>query len=128
MNREIKFRGKRVDNGEWVYGMLDCIYKEDGFTTISYVDNEGFYCEDKVDYETVGQFTGIVIDNQEIYEGDILTDEFEMDLYVIVFEEGSFRAYCKERNYLRDLYMDIEDVHLYLHKIGNIHDNTDLLK
>ena len=42
--REIKFRGKREDSGEWVYGMLDCIYKEDGVTTISYVDNECYYC------------------------------------------------------------------------------------
>lgn len=109
--REIKFRGKRVDNGEWVYGMLDCIYKDDGVTTISYLDNEGYYCEDKVDYETVGQFIGVLDKNsREMYEDDVMQ---------IV------NGKCKVDMHYSTLY------HIEHHKIeviGNIHDNPELLK
>lgn len=41
MNREILFRGKRIDNGEWVYGYV--IKNEDGTTYIA--GNSYLYCE-----------------------------------------------------------------------------------
>lgn len=137
MNRKIMFRGKRVDSGEWIYGMLDCIFKEDGFTTISYVDNEGFYLEDKVDYETVGQFTGLLDKNgKEIYEGDIVKviyTQFEEDtIHEIKYfaDDYSYPAFdlepCidfAESNSFQYAYL------IYtLEVIGNIHDNQDLLK
>ena len=76
LKRDIVFRGKRVDNGQWVEGSLigeDVIvgkivdFEEDYFTT------EFWY---KVDPETVGQFTGITDKNElKIFEGDILETE-----------------------------------------------------
>ena len=77
--REIKFRGKRIDNGEWVYGYyvlkaITNIYNKVEWLHVIYVSyKEGFTEEHKVDPETVGQFIGQKDKSeQEIYEGDLL--------------------------------------------------------
>ena len=70
MNREIKFRGKRIDNGEWVYGdLLHFGNKTEILRDIQCGPNESI----KVIPESVNQFTGLYDkDGKEIYEGDIL--------------------------------------------------------
>lgn len=109
--RVIKFRGKRIDNGEWVYGccgygfdqvvryIMPNMYfatKDFGWGLSISEDNLGNYISDEValggfiavDSSTVGQFTGLFDKNgKEVYEGDILRCRYykhaEKDLYLI---------------------------------------------
>jgi len=76
--REILFRGKRKDNGKWVYGYFVQICGEGFIITkdeISWVISIGqfdiSYCD--VIPETVGQYTGVKDENNKrIFEGDII--------------------------------------------------------
>lgn len=134
MGREILFRGKQVDTGEWLYGFLSqsrnikekpailkpCIdYEENGVMMFGIVDPK-----------TVGQFTGLRDKNgTRIFEGDIVSDvNCEYDKYVVKFsdERCGFFPFakgdgcgCCEINVLSVKFAEV---------IGNIHDNPELLK
>ena len=82
---DIKFKAKRLDNGEWIVGSLirstagvkERTYIVDNFSSMSDYSVVG------VDPSTVCQFTGLKdYENQDIYEGDILAEkecpEFEV--------------------------------------------------
>jgi len=140
--REIKFRGK-TNSGNWVYGSLvrteniqSAIYWEVGKGAIK--ELEWAYAK----RETVGQFTGEVIGKQEIYEDDIIRitdnddDEFNA-VGVVKYIQSyypAFDIYLKSdhaktgwENY-SDEFNAFSMVNTTLEKIGNIHDNPELLK
>ena len=86
MNRDILFRGKRIDNGEWVYGNL-IETKEEYSDEIVYAILEktaehrccGEYCDNgwySVVKDTIGEYTGLIDKNgNKIFEGDIVKCE-----------------------------------------------------
>lgn len=91
MSREILFRGKQSDNGEWVYGDLMTKYPHHKGLTI--VENGCIYHE--VDPETVGQYTNLKDKNGvKIFEGDILGfhDIGERGVVEVEFDDGAFRV------------------------------------
>ncbi len=135
--RDILFRGKRVDNGEWVYGsfipdLCELLYgdKLDGFIKpFGKIRKERLMVE--VDRKTVGQYTGLTDKNgKKIFEGDILEGDLEDSLdpgakwrSEVIW--GKFGWNCKGNKI--SLPMDECDIREG-EGIGNIHDNPELLK
>ena len=58
--REILFRGKNLDNGEWVEGYLEYYYSNDGCRRLSCYISQWGRCMHKVNPATIGQFTGLL--------------------------------------------------------------------
>lgn len=120
MTREIVFRGKRTDTGEWVYGYLA---DESYINDINTIDLSSI----EVDPDTVGQYTGLKDrDGKEIYEGDLLLSVGMV--WEVVYDENlaSF-VLCTE--YGRGSTPLGEMIRSFDFKIsGNIHDTPELLE
>ena len=132
--REILFRGKRVDNGEWIQGDI-VQFPVHGVVRI--VEQEPSYKDAEVDSDTVGQYTGLTDKNgKKIFEGDIIHLEYSQ----VFFGGEYFGEYTAEVSYKEGCFItdginngdeietplsgfDNDEVEI----IGNIHDNPELL-
>ena len=127
--RQIKFRGKRLNDGIWLYG--DLITDVVGDRYIVKPDRESDRLFHKVNPETVGQFTGLYDKNgKEIYEGDIIRSPSGSSHYIAYMDcEAKFIA--KIIGSTLDEYCGIYQSWLDKYNkevIGNIYDSPELLK
>lgn len=133
--REILFRGKRIDNGEWIEGyFVYCKSEYDYEKTAEIIPREAdriyrgeydLYDVREVDPDTVGQYTGLTdCGNEKLFEHDVVTAKFKANgaryNFKIVFKNGYFLF---DNGYVAVLFNEIRSVR----KIGNIHDNPELL-
>ena len=149
--REILFRGKRLDNGDWVEGAFlndrdGAFYICPAVSDISYGDSGNrrrIGCWYKVDPSTVGQYTGLNDKNGErIFEGDMIKPfDDEIDKMIVEFHHGQFLlCLYGERGYMTEYgweeegnygCFESEPLSSYgddIEIIGNIHDNPEFMK
>ena len=120
MNREILFRGKRVDSSEWFegsYWLSRSAVRETTYITDGYGN---LFC---VIPETVGQYTGLNDKNNvKIFEGDIL--KFRSGIYSVEWDNEHSKFLQRNGQFSRELHIWIAKSEI----VGNIHDNPELLK
>ena len=139
--REIIFRGKRLDNGEWEEGFyckhdkVKCCFSEDDPETKHLIIKDGF-CDwgfepplkgVEVDPATVGQFTGLLDKNgKRIFEGAIMAFAAYGFDYVgsVEIVDGNACVMCKHASPFLDQAVSKSGAYI----IGNIHDNPELLE
>jgi len=145
MIQEIMFKGKRADNGEWVYGRPFKINESDrhfispiGSNIYNSSDNEQFIIKFhgmfisieaiEVVPKTVGQFTGLTDNNGiKIYEGDILATEKRDVMFIIIWDRFSCGFKFKDNFDGCLLNIDLKALRK-IEVIGNVHDNPELLE
>lgn len=134
--REILFRGKRLDNGDWVEGYLYehepplvgiVSEKDEPEASKWFIARTGFADWNmsrpvelvEVDPSTVGQYTGLNDKNgNRIFEGDILSIWNDRN-DVVVFEDGAFIMEDTEIPMRFAIKFEV---------IGNVHDNPEFMK
>ena len=125
-------RGKRIDNGEWIYwnryGRITDINGEPTKTEIDIPTLLPYptYISDLpiINDETVGDYTGLTDKNgKRIFEGDIISGRG--DTYKVVFDRGVFRT--ENSRYTTRLYVAIH-MEKIDEVIGNVYDNFELLE
>ena len=132
--RKILFRGKRIDNGEWVTGHL--IRYDTGRARILSSGQDIFcYEQDRsiiqtvafeVDPSTVGQYTGLDDKNGvKIFEGDIVKIDNSKDALWVALVEFQWQCLSSKFEYYRHR---LENSPQKYEVIGNYTDNPELLK
>lgn len=140
--REILFKAKRIDNGEWVEG---CYTEYNGKTFIGidisiYSDIFEVFCIPvikwfEVDPETICQFTGLTDKNgNKIWENDIVL--VAKNVYSTV-KFGLYHEASKSERTHQGFYLESMDNYYYREElgywakesvvVGNIFDNPELL-
>lgn len=132
--REILFRGKLIDNEEWVYGSfcMDALEQFNGLCGVDgfirlYDNKKGKIQSYEVCRETVGQYTGLTDKNgKKIFEGDIVTGWFNHEKIIGYIFYGVEASFFVQRDGLYGVFLN--NASDWLKVIGNIHDNPELLK
>lgn len=134
MNREILFKAKRKDNGEWVEGCI--VIDQSRFDRFKYriqpIESGVLYAH-PIDPDTLCQYTGLTDKNgKRIWENDIC-DRKEKYPEIVVFNKGDWRL---DYSYVfgKEIHTDACNLGFYVCErkcvevIGNIFDNPELLE
>lgn len=130
--REILFRAKRIDNGEWVEGQYAYILNsktENGEPIKHFICNGTNVFNYEVYPETLCQYTGLKNKNgKKIWENDIIRVENSVDegTGVVVFYEGIWYVERGVNNSLYNIVLYDDEAEIYI--IGNIIDNPYMVK
>ena len=135
-------RGKRVDNGKWVYGNI--VFTRSGRAFLlegSFFSGESHEGDFKhgeiygteVIPETVGQFTGLKDKNGvRVFEGDILSAHFDEsypdDETLLLVGNNGYAFTLKEEDSDPEM-IDNSDMRFFdeiFVVIGNVHDNPEI--
>lgn len=134
---EILFRGKRTDNGEWVYGFYvksQEYYTQDVSNAILSADGNHygfgeytFETYNEIDVSTLGQYTGLTDKNgTKIFEGDFITANHNIEQYNVYWKDYRFYIEDVWGNLIKPTQEAIN--HFECEVIGNIYDNPELLE
>lgn len=133
--REIKFRGKSLDNRKWVFGDYarfdnDVLIPEGG-PLLGLMPKKAHYIivqssdTIEVDPDTIGQFTGINdINNNPIYEGDLVgvMIAYTPVIFQVIYDNGAFCLADKDGL----VWYGLDDMKCEV--AGNLWDNPELLE
>lgn len=119
--RDILFRGKSIDDGSWVYGLLTKNLHGD-ICIIPY-DSTFLY---RINLKTLGQYTGVKDkDGEKIFEGDVIK-------CTMIYDVGCyphFETETKEVKYIEGCFIPLYDCERNTYQvIGNIYDNPELIE
>ena len=129
--RDILFRGKRTDNGNWVQGSVFIRINDVYIIPLPIITSKS-----KVDPTTVGQYTGLTdINGKKIFEGDIVESHFTRKPYQVCYGEFSYTDEYGDNQEAYGWYNTEKDGYAtafanpsgWATIIGNIHDNPELL-
>lgn len=127
METRYLFRGKRIDNGEWVQGYLSypfCTEKGNESYYFYAKDSLDFFCRCVVDASTICQCTGLTDKNGKlIWENDVVNDNV---IYgVVKWDDVTARYVIDDKD---DGYQDYSEWWHEVKVIGNKFDNPELLE
>lgn len=138
--REILFRGKRIDNNQWIEGTLiattavhtkyyivdSCWCESQRITEKGCADFNWIEAYEVIP-ETIGQYTSLTVPSGKIFEHDIVTAKFKSNgarFNFTVKYSNENGCYVFDNGSAKVPFNDIKSVRI----IGNIHDNSELLK
>ncbi len=141
--REILFRGKRVDNGEWVCGyyvLRKRPYFKDKGANFEHIICDNLVIDDfndkqfvdtipitySVDPETVGQYTGLTDTNgNKIFEGDIVWDSYDEDYGKVEWDNDVAKFIITFSTFTVDFDSVCGEE---LEIVGNVYDNPEMME